>query len=193
MHGNMMNTYVILIRGINVGGKNKVSMMGLRTCLEEHGFSHVSTYIASGNVIVESNKRPAEVQAEIEAALPKSFTLDSKLIKVLVLTRNQLQAVIDNKPEGFGEQPETYHSDAIFLMGIDSAQALSVFDPRAGVDTVWPGDGVIYSQRLSAQRTKSRLGRIVGTSIYQSMTIRNWNTTTKLLKMLEERGTRKEV
>ena len=186
----MMHTYVILIRGINVGGKNKVPMTGLRTCLEELGCSNVSTYIASGNVILETGKRPDELQAQIEAALPESFKLDSELIKVLVLTRKQLQAIIDNKPKGFGEQPEKYHSDAIFLMGIDSAQAMPVFDPREGVDNVWPGDGVIYSQRLSAQRTKSRLSKIVGTPVYQSMTIRSWNTTTKLLKILEERDTR---
>ena len=103
-----------------------------------------------------------------------------------MLTRKQLQAIIEHKPNGFGEHPETYHSDAIFLMGIDAAEALPVFNPRKGVDTIWPGDGVIYSQRLSAQRTKSRLGTIVGTPAYQSMTIRNWNTTTKLLKLLEE-------
>jgi uncharacterized protein (DUF1697 family) len=186
-----MQTYVILIRGINVGGKNKVPMTGLRTCLEELGFSNVSTYIASGNVMLESDKRPAAIQAQIEKALPERFKLDSELIRVLVLTRKQLQAVIENKPKGFGEHPEKYHSDAIFLMGIDAAEAMPVFNPREGVDNVWPGDGVIYSQRLSTQRTKSRLGKIVGTPVYQSMTIRNWNTTTKLLKILEERDTHK--
>src|SRR6185295_20179112 len=102
------------------------------------------------------------IKDRIEKALPASFKLHSELIKVLVLSRKQLQAIIDNKPKGFGEQPEKYHSDAIFLMGIDSAQAMPVFDPREGVDTVWPGDGVIYSQRLSAKRTKSRLNKIVG-------------------------------
>lgn len=184
-----MHTYVILIRGINVGGKNKVPMTGLKQCLEELGCSQVSTYIASGNVIVESSKRPEQLQTQIEAALPKKFTLDSEMVNVLVLTHKQLQAVIANKPKGFGEQPERYHSDAIFLMGIDAAEAMPVFTPREGVDTVWPGDGVIYSQRLSAQRTKSRLNKIVGTPAYQSMTIRNWNTTTKLLALLEERDT----
>jgi len=87
----MMNTYVILLRGINVGGKNNVPMTGLIKCLEELGFSNVSTYIASGNVILESDKRPDEIKARIEEALIKSFKLDSELIKVLVLTRNQLQ------------------------------------------------------------------------------------------------------
>jgi uncharacterized protein (DUF1697 family) len=181
-----MNTYVILMRGINVGGKNKVPMAGLKKCLEELGFSNVSTYIASGNVILISNKDADEIKAQIEEALPKNFKLDNELIKVLVLTRDQLQAVIDTKPEGFGEQPEKYHSDAIFLMGIDSAQTMTVFDSREGVDKVWPGVGVIYSQRLSSQRTKSRLSKIMATPLYKSMTIRSWSTTTKLLEILEK-------
>jgi uncharacterized protein (DUF1697 family) len=183
-----MNTYVILLRGINVGGKNKVPMATLRECLDELGFSNVSTYIASGNVVLQSERQAEEIKAQVEAALPERFELDNAFIKVLVLTRAQFQAIVDNKPEGFGEQPETYHSDVIFLMGIDAAEAMGVFDPREGVDTVWPGDGAIYSQRLSAQRTKSRLSKIAGTPAYQSMTIRNWNTTMKLLDMLREPG-----
>ena len=181
----LMSTYVILLRGINVGGKNNVAMAALIKCLEELGFSHVSTYIASGNVILVSDKSADEIKAQIEEALPKSFELNNELIKVLVLTPSQLQAVIDNKPEGFYEQPEKYHCDAIFLMGIDVTQAMSVFDPREGVDKIWPGDGVIYSQRLSALRTKSRLSKIMGTAPYKSMTIRSWSTTTRLLEILK--------
>ena len=183
-----LKTYIVLLRGINVGGKNKVPMSELKNCLEELGFSNVSTYIASGNVILESDKHPTEIKDRIEKALPASFNLHSELIQVLVLSPKQLQAIIDNKPKGFGEQPTKYHSDAIFLMGIDSAQAIQVFDPREGVDKVWPGNGVIYSQRLSSQRTKSRLNKIMGTPAYKSMTIRNWNTTTKLLEILKNRN-----
>jgi uncharacterized protein (DUF1697 family) len=188
-----MNTYVILLRGVNVGGKNKISMAGLKKRLEELGFSNVSTYIASGNVILQSDKRPDEVKDWIEQALVTSFKLDSELIKVLVLSHRKLQAVINNKPKGFGERPDKYYSDAIFLMGIDANEAMAVFDPREGVDKIWPGDGVIYSQRLGTERTKSRLGRIVGTPAYNSMTIRSWSTTTKLLKILEEVDTYKEA
>lgn len=183
-----MNTYVVLLRGINVGGKNKVPMASLKKCLEELGFSNVSTYIASGNVILESKEPADQVKSQIEKVLPKSFKLDSELIKVLVLTRKQLQTIIDNKPKRFGEEPQKYHSDAIFLMGIDSAKAMLVFDPREGVDKIWPGDGVIYSQRLSSQRTKSRLNKVMGTPAYKSMTIRSWSTTTKLLEILENRN-----
>ena len=184
-----MSGFVSLLRGINVGGKNKMPMSDLKKCLGGLGFSNVSTYIASGNVILKSGKRAKEVKAQIEGVLPENFKLEDGFVKVLVLTHDQFQAVIDNKPEGFGEQPEKYHSDVIFLMDIGSAQAMPVFHPRDGVDKVWPGDGVIYSQRLSSQRTKSRLNKIMGTPVYKSMTIRNWNTTTKLLDMLRKMDT----
>jgi uncharacterized protein (DUF1697 family) len=180
----MMNSFAILLRGINVGGKNIVPMAGLTKCLEELGFADVATYIASGNAMLASDRPADEIRARIEVALTESFKLDSELIRVLVLSRKQLQFVVDHKPEGFGEQPEKYHSDAIFLMDIDATQAMPVFNPRDGVDKVWPGDGVIYSQRLSAERARSRLNKIMASPLYKSMTIRNWNTTMKLLEIL---------
>lgn len=181
-----MTKYLILLRGINVGGRNKVPMAPLRELLEELGYADVSTYIASGNVILSSSRAPAGIKRHIESALPGRFRLDSELIAVRVLTHADLQAVVDRKPLGFGEQPDTYHSDAIFLIGIDAAAAMEVFDPHPQVDRVWPGDGVIYSQRLSAQRTKSRLNKAITTPLYKSMTIRSWSTTLALLERMND-------
>jgi uncharacterized protein (DUF1697 family) len=62
---------------------------------------------------------------------------------------------------------------------------MPAFNPREGVDKVWPGDGLIYSQRLSAERTKSRLSKVMASPLYKSMTIRSWGTTTALLDMLK--------
>jgi uncharacterized protein (DUF1697 family) len=183
-----VTSYLVLLRGINVGGKNKVPMAELRSVLEDAGFSNVSTYIASGNVLLDSSLKPAKVAETIEAALPKAFKLHSELIKVAVLSKAELEAVVAKRPTGFGDQPTKFHSDAIFLMGVDAAEAMTVFSPRDGVDKVWPGDGVIYSQRLSAQRTKSRLGRIAGTPIYPSLTIRSWQTTLALRDLMRERS-----
>ncbi|KUL26315.1 DUF1697 domain-containing protein [Actinoplanes awajinensis] len=184
-----MKTFLILLRGINVGGKNKVPMAELRNCLEGLGFLDVSTFIASGNVVLTSDRTAVEVAAQIEAALPEAFKLDSELIKVLVLTRDQLQSVVDDRPEGFGDQPDKYHSDAIFLMGVTSAEVMPIFNPREGVDRVWPGDGVVYAERLSAQRTRSRLSAMMASPLYKSMTVRSWKTTVKLLEILRARGT----
>jgi uncharacterized protein (DUF1697 family) len=63
---------------------------------------------------------------------------------------------------------------------------MTAFDPRPGVDTVWPGVGVVYSQRLSAERTRSRLNKVMGSPLYKSMTIRNWATTTKLADLVAD-------
>ena len=182
--GAKQSRYLVLIRGINVGGKNRVPMAALRERLEALGFSNVSTYIASGNVILESDRRPTQIKSLIERALPEAFDLHDELVKVLVLSRDQLEAVVARKPKGFGDEPGTYHSDAVFLIDIDPDEAMTVFAPREGVDRVWPGDGVIYSQRLSALRTKSRLNKIVGTPQYRSMTIRSWQTTLALRELM---------
>lgn len=181
-----MTTYLVLMRGINVGGKNKIPMAKLKLFLEDQGFGNVRTYIQSGNVILQSKLAAGTIGRKIEKNLPAAFKLDSSIIKVLVLTRSQLKAVIDKRPKGFGDQPNKYHSDAIFMIGLDAKEVMSAFSPREGVDVVSPGDGVVYSQRLSAQRTKSRLGKAMSSPLYKSMTIRSWSTTTKLLELMAD-------
>lgn len=178
-----MEIYVLLFRGINVGGKNKVPMAELKVCLEELGFSNVSTYIASGNALVRSDKDSLEIKKIVEEALPITFSLDSELVKVLVLAESELEQVIAQKPKGFGEKPEVYMSDAIFLIDAEMKQILPIFNPRAGVDMIWEGPRVIYSQRLSVERSKSRLSTIASSPLYKSLTIRNWNTVEKLLSL----------
>ncbi len=180
-----LTTYLVLFRGINVGGKNKVPMAELKALLSELGYQDVRTYIQSGNAVVRSNETAETIARRIEEALPTRFKLGTELIRVLALSRAELEAVIAGRPNGFGDQPGTYHSDAIFLMGVDTAGAMRAFSPREGVDVVWPGDGVVYSQRLSTQRTKSRLNRIMSSPVYKSMTIRSWQTTIALMDLVK--------
>ncbi|WP_343419820.1 DUF1697 domain-containing protein [Candidatus Flexifilum breve] len=70
-----MTTYVILIRGINVGGKNKIPMAELKSHLEAHGFASVTTYIQSGNVILKSDLDAATLAAQVETLLATKFKL----------------------------------------------------------------------------------------------------------------------
>lgn len=179
-----MTAYVLLIRGINVGGKNPVSMSVLKEILKEHGFSDVSTYIASGNVVLRSRRSAKSVRSRVESLIAQNFDLDDEYVKVLVLTYHQLHSVVNNKPLNFGDEPAKFHYDVLFMIDIEAGDVLKEFTPRDGVDTIHAGNGVIYARRLSAQRAKSRLSKIMGSKSYKSMTIRNWNTTMALLRML---------
>ena len=174
------HVYVAFIRGINVGGNSSVPMATLRHVLTETGFSDVTTLLNSGNVVLRSHHNATDVAQGIESVLRNNFELSPNAGRTHVLTADQLEAAITSAPENFVNQPDLFHSDIIFLMGVDAEEASVAFTPKEGVDTIWLGDGVIYSQRLSAERTKSRLNRVMQHPIYKSMTIRTWNTALKL-------------
>lgn len=157
-------------------------MVDLREVFEAFGCTEVRTYIQSGNVVFDMPGRsPAE--ADLESALAARFGF---AIPVVLRTATQFRAIVADAPPGFGQLPDTYHSDvAVLKAPLTSAQAMRVVALREGVDEVWPGKGVVYFQRLSARRTESRMSKIAGTPEYRSMTIRNWNTTMALLAMLD--------
>jgi uncharacterized protein (DUF1697 family) len=179
-----MDPYVALLRGINVGGKNLIKMTALKACFEQHGFCSVVTYIQSGNVLFESARSsPAKLLARIEAMLGTAFRYEAS---VVLRTREQLRQVVDGAPEGFGADSARYRYDVLFLKpSLTAPVALESVPTRAGVDRAHAGEGVLYFSRLVRRASQSQLSRIVSMPIYREMTIRNWNTTTKLLKMMD--------
>lgn len=180
--------YVALLRGINVGGRNKVPMADLREAFEEEGFDDVATYIQSGNVLFETDAPKATLEDRIEALLERRYGVP---LVVVVRSHRQLREVVTKAPEGFGQSPDLHHSDVIFLKApLTSRAAFAVVSLREGVDRAWPGTGVLYMQRLSARRAQSRMSRIAMTPEYKLMTIRSWSTTSKLLDLLDARARR---
>src|SRR5689334_768214 len=104
--------YVALLRGINVGGKNPIKMDALRACFEEAGFDDVVTYIASGNVVFSSSDPRTKTEATIDAMLEKAFGYRGPTV---VLSATDFVAIMNEAPKGFGQSPDEYHSDVIFL------------------------------------------------------------------------------
>lgn len=179
-----LTRHVALLRAINVGGRNPVPMAQLREVFERLGCTNVRTYIQSGNVVFDTRSRSTTLDATIAAALEQQFGFE---IPVVLRSQAAFRAIVDDAPPGFGQAPDTYHSDvAVLKAPLTSEQAMRAVSVREGVDEVWPGNGVIYFQRLSARRTESRMSKIAGTAEYRSMTIRNWNTVTALLALLGE-------
>lgn len=178
-----MSKYVTLLRGINVGGNNIIKMVDLRACFEAHGYLGVRTYIQSGNVIFEA-KKAKDLEARIESMLRERFDYEAC---VVLRTEAELAAAVERAPPGFGEEPSKYRYDVIFLKApLTAKAALASVAAKEGVDRAWPGPGVLYFSRLVIKASSSRLSKIVSSPIYPRITIRNWNTTSKLLALMRE-------
>jgi uncharacterized protein (DUF1697 family) len=178
-----MTRYVALLRGINVGGKNLIKMPALKACFETNGFENVSTYIQSGNVLFESADSPSgRLTRRIEEMLAEAFDY---VPTVVVRNRKQMRAIVHRAPKGFGAEPKKYRYDVFFLKEpLTAAAAMKHLPTNPAVDRAHAGTGVLYVSRLTAKATQSRLNRIISSPIYPSITIRNWNTTSKLLELM---------
>lgn len=176
--------YLVLLRGINVGGKNIIKMVDLKASFEEMGFSNVVTYIQSGNVLVQSEEKDMVVlTTRIEQGLSKRFNFAAK---VVVISQKELAAIVKSAPEGFGKEEKKYRYDVIFLKEpLTPKEAMKSVRVREGVDTAHAGKQALYFSRLISRAAQSYLTKIIGMPVYQNMTIRNWNTTTKLLALME--------
>lgn len=176
-----MPTYVALLRGINVGGHNRVGMADLRALLEGLGYSDVRTLLQSGNAVFSASTRsPATVETHVQAAITAELGLT---VRVLVRTASQLAEVLAADP--FGERA-TDHSRymVVFLENPLPVAALPGVDPDAYVPEelevagsevyLWLPKGM-QDSRLARALTDKRLGGV--------STMRNWNTVRKLAEM----------
>lgn len=176
--------FLALLRGINVGGKNIIRMEDLRTCFSDLGFQDVRTCIQSGNVLFRSETNDLKKLAgKIENALSENFNYHSS---IHLLTSGQLQAVVSEAPSMFGKEPGNYKYDVIFLKApFLPMEVLKKVSVKEGVDQASAGRFAMYFSRLSAKAVQSRLKKIMEMPEYQFMTIRNWNTVTRLLHMMD--------
>ena len=184
----MSTQYLALLRGINVGGKNIIKMADLKTCFEANGFGNVATYIQSGNVLFTAPETdPASLVGKIEAALSNTFP--GYKARIMLRSYEKLNQIARNAPQGFGDQPKEYRYDVLYLREpLTAREALEGIPIKTGVDEVSAGPGVLYFSRLIAKASQSHLTRIVSLPIYQEMTIRNWNTTCKILALMDARA-----
>lgn len=179
----MNHQFVALLRGINVGGKNLIKMADLAACFQSLGFTQVHTYIQSGNVIFSTPETDkSRLSGLLEETLSKTFDYNASLV---LRSEQEVREIVAEAPWGFGSDPVNYRYDVIFLKEpLTSTEAMQSVSTKDGVDQAFAGIGVLYFSRLISKATQSRLSRIVSMPIYQSLTIRNWNTTTRLLNMM---------
>lgn len=176
--------YVALLRGINVGGNNKVDMKTLKASMEAAGLHHVVTYINSGNIVFTSSQVDKHVLAKrVEAIISETFGLD---IKVLIRSLPDYEAMMRALPEDWQNNDEM-RSDVLFLWeAFDQENVLEglIFKPE--IETVLYTPGAVLWSVSRASAAKSGLSKIIGTKLYSNVTIRNVNTTRKIYELMKE-------
>lgn len=165
--------YIALLRGINAGGNRRVEMKKLKILLESLGYTNVLTYINSGNVYFESNKKLAVISKNIEKKLKKEFGFD---IPTLVKTQTNMQRIINIIPKNW-KNDSTQKSDVAYLFKkIDSKKTLGELPIKKEYIDIRYTKGAIYWNVSRENYNKSQLNKIISHKLYQLMTIRNINT-----------------
>lgn len=167
--------YVALLRGINVGGKNLVTMESLRKKFESLGFMAVSTYINSGNVLFESKDPATKINLQVEKALDYC---------VVVRSQSQLKKVLEQAPKVWKEEDVRKYV-AFIKEPLTADEVIPQIKINEAVDMIHAGLGVIYMTTKLEGLTKSGFSKMIGKKFFQSITIRNYNTTKKLLDLME--------
>ena len=179
--------YVALLRGINVGGKNLIKMTDLRACFVDMGFSDAETYIQSGNVVFSTKQaNKTKLTKVIEETLSDAFRYDSL---VVLVSAGELENVVAQAPDAFGKSPDRYRYDVLFVRPpLTTRSALEQVSTKPGVDAVHAGEHALYFRRLGSKAAQSHLSKLIQRPVYKSITIRNWNTTTKLHALVSDAG-----
>ncbi|MEG0293603.1 DUF1697 domain-containing protein [Enterococcus sp.] len=175
--------YVALLRGINVGGNNKIKMAELKIGFESLGFQNVTTYLHSGNIVFQAaDETKKGLALKIEAMIQATFDL---MIPVLIRDSDDIEAVIVALPSDWKNDP-TMKSDVLFLWEeVEETTLLEQLKPNPTIDTVYLIPGTILWMVARENVNKSRLKQLVSHSIYKKTTVRNVNTTRKIADLMK--------
>lgn len=177
----MYMRYIALLRGINVGGNSMVKMSDLKNVFEKEGFSNVSTFINSGNVIFESDKTDSnQLRKDIETLLSHNFFE----IKTVLLSQIELETVVKQIPKSWKTEDLRKYIAFVRSPTIPT-DVIKETQPKERTDFIEVGKGVVYMSTKMEGLTKSSFPKLITKKIYQDITIRNFTTVQKLLALLE--------
>lgn len=175
--------YVALLRGINVGGNNRVEMSKLKGIFEDLGYLDVVTYINTGNVIFETEEKNDEiVKKEIEKALKDNFKFE---IRVVLRDDKNIEKVCKKIPTDW-QNNDDMKTDVLFLWEeFDNKKSLDLINKKEGIDNLIYADGAIVWNVDRKNYTKSGMNKFINSVLYKNMTARNVNTVRKLCELMK--------
>jgi uncharacterized protein (DUF1697 family) len=176
--------YVALLRGINVGGNNIVSMKALKGSFERLGFDDVQTYINSGNVLFRSQETDVrKLERRLERMLVKEYDLESR---VMIRNSAQMAKLVTGWPPDWNDHETGWKYNVIFLShAVDSMSIVKGLNPTPEIERVVYRPGtLLWSARADALTRTSmlKMGRL---AVYKEVTVRTPNTVRKLHELMQ--------
>ena len=177
--------YVALLRGINVGGNNKVVMSELREQIEAAGFGHVRTYINSGNLLFEAEAPREEVAQAVEDILARHYDFP---IRLALLTGQDYLAQLDELPDWW--HGEVARRDALFFTrGLDRAHVRERIEAMdLGDEAVYFGEHAVFWGKFHEKEFLKTAyhKRLLREDFYRQVTIRSGSTVEKIAAMASQ-------
>ncbi len=177
-----MNTYIALLRGINVGGHKKVPMAELRELLTKSGLINVSTYIQTGNIFFQtSENRTSNIEAIIHNTIRDHFGFE---VSVLVKTPQDLKRIFDACPFSEEKKKKSYFT---ILHNIPNNELVEDASKKVyeGEEYLIINDCIYYFCKKGYGKAKFNMN-LFERKLKTASTSRNYNTMVKLLSLSEE-------
>jgi uncharacterized protein (DUF1697 family) len=176
--------HIVLLRGVNLGSRNRVSMPELRAVLADAGFEDVRTYLQSGNVVLASNSAPDTVARECERRIEAALGLE---IAVVVRMRDDLARVVRRNPLGkVATDPKRYQVS--FLSGtLDRGVARRLRELVVEPEELVVSRREIYAWHPAGVARSKLWAELAGRGLGVTATARNWTTVTSLLALADDR------
>ena len=178
--------YIVLLRGLNISGKNKISMNELKEELLKNNYTDVLTYLNSGNIILKSNKSEKDISDDVNKIIMNKFNID---IPVYAIKLEELIDVLNNNPSWWGINNKDIYDNIIFIMSPTKVEEVIdvVGEPSKNIDRIKVYKNVIFwSFDLKNYRKSNWWIKTASTSITNKITIRTGNTIKKLIKKVNE-------
>lgn len=177
-------TYVAFLRGINIGGNNKVEMIRLKALCISLGFSHVLTYANSGNVIFSAaSKNIKKISSDIEKEILKEFKLN---IKVMVRDMKNIQEILCSIPASWLNDCKMLPHIAFLWEEIDSPNILNQIDAAVTSDRVKYITGAIVWNMELKNWSKDTIYKFTNGPVSKHVTVRSINTLRKLSELMKQ-------
>ena len=180
----LRHVFVALLRGVNVGGNNIISMRELKESFEGIGFEQVTTYINSGNVVFSTKETDSrKLEKKIEQMLSKDFQLDSK---VVIRSLAEMEQLVESLPENWTSDPDWRYNVIFLRHTIDSEKILEELTTKSDHEQICYRPGTVLWSAQASEMNRTNMQKLSSRKIFRDMTVRNLNTTKKLCELMQK-------